>query len=172
MHKTSNITRGGLFAALSLIFIYLSSIAPTNKLALLTLASFIIISSILIMGIKSSFILYIAVSMLSLFLLSSKGIAIVYLMFFGAYGFIKYYIEKLNKLPLEILLKLLFFNSSLGILFLLYDTLFVNLVDLSKIRFSLYIVILALQVAFLVYDYVLTVFVSYFNNKLYDKFIK
>lgn len=172
MHKASNITRGGLFAALSLIFIYLSSIAPTNKLALLTLSSFIIICSILIMGIKSSFVLYISVSMLSFFLLASKGIAVVYLTFFGVYGFIKYYIEKLNKLPLEILLKLLFFNSSLGILFLLYDTLFISLIDLSKIKFSIYLVILVLQIAFLIYDYILTLFISYFNNKLYNRFIK
>lgn len=172
MFKTSNITRGGLFAALSLIFIYLASIVPTNKLALLTLSSFIIISSILIIGLKSSFLLYISVSILSFFLLTSKGIAIIYLIFFGAYGFIKYYIERLSILPIEITLKVLFFNSCLGILFFLYDAFLVNLVDLSKIRLSLYIVWFLLQIAFFIYDYVLTLFVAYFNTNLKIKFVK
>lgn len=172
MFKTSKITRGGLFAALSLIIIYAASIAPTNKLALLTLSSFIVIACILVMGVKSSFILYMAVSILSFFLLTSKGIAIVYFLFFGIYGFIKLYIEKLNKLPLEIILKIIFFNAALGISFLLYDILFINLVDLSKVKFSLYVILFFLQIAFLIYDYVLTLFVGYFNTKLYDKLIK
>lgn len=172
MNKVSNITSGGILAALSLIFIYLASIMPTNKLALMTLTSFIIIVCILITGIKNSFLIYITVSLLSLFLVTSKGIAFTYLVFFGLYGFIKFYIERLQNLYLEIFLKLIFFNASFWLLFSLYRTLFMGLVDFSQLKLPFFAVIIFLEGAFLIYDYILTSFIAYFNKNLRPKFKK
>lgn len=172
MSKTNNITKGALFTALSILFIYLSSIMPTNRLALLVLSTFIIISSIITIGINTSILVFISTSLLSFFLVSSKGIAVLYIVFFGIYGFVKYYIEKIRILFLEIFIKLLFFNSVAVILFQLYEKLFVGIIDFSKIKISIYFVIILLQIGFIVYDYVLTLFVTYFNNNLLHRFSK
>lgn len=172
MSKTNIISRGGVFTALSLLFIYLSSILPTNKLALLTLSTFLIISSIITIGVKGSFMVYAAVSILSIFLVNSKGIAFIYILFFGLYGFVKFYIEKIRKLPLEIFIKILFFNSIFALTYSLYEKLFIGVIDLSSLKFSVYILIIALEIGFIIYDYVLTLFVTYFNSNLINKFFK
>lgn len=163
--KSNNIAKGGIFAALSLILLYLSSIFPTNKIFILGIASCIIPLSILITGIKNTIVVYSAVSLLSLFLIPSKLISISYILIFGCYGFVKYFIEKLRSVPLEIVLKLLYFNITSAALIFIYKLL------LSKLpNINIYLVIIVLEFAFIIYDYALTSFISYANKNLIKKF--
>ena len=118
--KSNHIAKGGIFAALSLILLYLSSVFPTNRLFILGIASCIIPLSIITTGIKNTLVVYSAVSLLSLFIIPSKLISIAYILIFGAYGFVKYFIEKLRNMPLEFVLKLLYFNISSAIIIFIY----------------------------------------------------
>lgn len=161
MNKSSKIARGGLLTALSVLLIYLTNIAPTSKLSILTIVSAIIPFSILTIGIKYSAIVYSAVSILSL-ILPSKGIGISYILFFGLYGFVKYYVESLNKTIIEIIVKLIYFNISLLIIYNLYSLLFFN--ALIK-DFPVYVLAIGAQFAFIIYDYVLTSMIIYMRNK-------
>lgn len=163
--KSKNIAKGGIFAALSLILLYLSSVFPTNRLFLLGIASCIIPLSIMITGIKNTMVVYAAVSLLSLFIIPSKLISIVYILIFGSYGFVKYYIEKLRNMVLEIILKLLYFNISSAIIISIY-----KLVILKLPNINIYLLILLLEFCFIVYDYTLTAFISYANKNLIKKF--
>lgn len=158
MNKTSNIARGGLFTALGVIFIYLSIISPTSKLYLLGVASCIIPLSILTTSLKNSFFIYLSTGLLSLLLIGPKGNVIAYIVFFGLYGFVKYYIENLRKMPIEIILKLIFFNFSIGILYMLAKVFFSGII---KTNISIYMVLVMLQFVFLIFDYVLTMFIAY-----------
>lgn len=166
MNKASNIAKGGLFTGLSVIFIYLSSIMPTNKLALLAAASFIIPISILTIGIKMTFVEYLAVSILGLFLIPSKGIALAYILFFGLYGFVKLYTEKIRKAPLEVILKLLFFNIVVVISAFLYTQLFAEIINIDKFKNFLIPSILLAQVTFIAYDYLVTLLIQYYSKKM------
>ncbi|KEI14697.1 membrane protein [Clostridium novyi B str. ATCC 27606] len=170
MSKVSNITKGGILTALSFICIYLSSILPINKFSLMAITSFIIILSIISIGIKTSILIYIAVSLLSFFMVSSKGTVFTYIFFFGLYGFIKYYIEHFRNVSLELLLKLIFFNISMFILIYLYKTIFIGEFNLYKIHFPIYAVIGAVEILFFVFDYILTLFVAYYNSHFPSKF--
>ncbi|WAG69558.1 MULTISPECIES: hypothetical protein [unclassified Clostridium] len=164
--KSNNIAKGGIFAALSLILLYLSSIFPTNKFFMLGIASCIIPLSILTTGIKNTIVVYSAVSLLSLFIIPSKLISIAYILIFGSYGFVKYFIEKLRSMILEIVLKLLYFNIASAILIFIY-----KLFILSKLpNINIYLTIIVMEFAFIVYDYALTVFISYANKNLVMKF--
>jgi hypothetical protein len=163
--KANRIAKGGIFAALSLILLYLSSIFPTNKLFILGIASCIIPLSILTTGIKNTIVVYSAVSLLSLFIIPSKLISIAYILIFGAYGFVKYFIEKLRNVPLEFVLKILYFNISSAIIIFLY-----KLVLLEIPNINIYLIILILQFGFIVYDYTLTAFIAYANKNLLKKF--
>ncbi|SKA84299.1 hypothetical protein SAMN05428976_106154 [Clostridium sp. USBA 49] len=163
MNKTVNIARGGLFTALGVLFIYLSIISPTNKLYLLGIASCIIPLSILTTNLKNSFLIYLSTSFLSLLLTGIKGNVIAYIVFFGLYGFVKYYIEKLRKIPLEIVLKLLFFNTSIVILYIISKAFFNNILNMN---ISIYIILIGIQFAFFIFDYALTLFISYLQRRI------
>ena len=163
--KSNNIAKGGIFAALSLILLYLSSVFPTNKLFILGIASCIIPLSIMLTGVKNTLVVYAAVSLLSLFIIPSKLIAISYIFIFGSYGFVKYFIEKLRSMPLEVILKLLYFNITSAIIVFIYKLVIVKIPNIN-----IYLIILALQFAFIIYDYALTAFISYANKNLLKKF--
>jgi hypothetical protein len=161
LSKTSALAKGGIYTALSVLCIYLSSIVPTTKLYVLGVASCIIPLAILTTNIKNSLTVYAASSLLSLLLLGIRWNVFAYIIFFGSYGFIKYYVEKFNKLPLEILLKLVFFNICMFLIYFLYKLLFM---DAIKIKLPLAFAAIALEFIFLICDYALTLFIAYANR--------
>lgn len=163
--KSNSIAKGGIFAALSLILLYLSSVFPTNKLFILGIASCIIPLSIMLTGVRNTIVVFATVSLLSLFIIPSKVVAIAYILIFGSYGFVKYFIEKLRKVPLEFILKLLYFNISSAIIIFIYKLVIIKIPNIN-----IYLVILAMQLAFIVYDYALTAFIAYANKNLLKKF--
>ena len=165
--KSNHIAKGGIFAALSLILLYLSSVIPTNRLSILGIASCIIPLSIMVTGAKNTFVVYGAVSLLSLFLIPSKLIGVSYILIFGSYGFVKYYVEKLRNIPIEIALKLLYFNITSAIIAFIYKMLFLKF---PNININIYLLVIIVELAFVIYDYALTTFISYANKHLLKKF--
>jgi hypothetical protein len=161
MSKVNNLTRGGIYTALTVVLVYMSNIAPTSKLSLLALASVIIPLAILTTNVKTAVLVYAASSLLC-FLLNLGGVAIIYTLFFGLYGIAKYYIEKLRKLPIELILKFLVFNLSFSVMYFFYKLLFTELVPMN---FSVYIIVLILEVAFFIYDYAMTSMIAFINQK-------
>lgn len=162
LNKTIYIARGGLFTALGVIFIYLSTVSPTSKIYILGLASCIIPLSIITTNIKTGLITYICTSILSILIVGFKGNVAAYILFFGSYGVAKYYIEKLRKMPLEFAAKLLFFNATTGFIYWLYTIFFT---EQLKINIPVLAAFLMLQFVFLCYDYALTLFISYINRR-------
>lgn len=160
--KTKNLTIGGISIALSLVILYLSTIISINTIAILTVASSIIPITIIKSDIKTSILVYIITSILSFFFLPINY-SLLYILLFGIYGITKYFIEKINKLPLEIILKLVFFNIMLGIGYLLMD----SLLNMINLRLSLWILIIIAQFAFLIYDYALTIIISFYLQRIH-----
>ena len=141
--NTSYIAKGGLLTTIGVVLVYLSGIVPLNKTYLLALSSFVIPLAVIITNKKTAFIIYISTALLSLLICGLKSTVLSYVAFFGLYGLVKYHIEKLKKLPVEIILKLLFFNFCLLVLFLLYSLFFPGLL---KIKFNLYLIIIGIQI--------------------------
>lgn len=164
--KVAYIAKGGLFTALGFIFIYLSTIMPVNKAYLLAISSCIITLSVITTNIRNAIVIYFSTSLLGLLICGAKITVISYIIFFGLYGLVKYYIEILRKLYLEFILKLLFFNINLVVAFFIYRLFFPNLLTINM---PLYIFISAAQVGFLVFDYILTLFISYSNKHFIKK---
>ncbi|MDP4089573.1 MAG: hypothetical protein Q8930_09930 [Bacillota bacterium] len=162
MNKTMNIARGGLLAALTVLLIYMTNIVPTSRLTLLTVASAVIPYSILTTGARNSFIVYGAASALSLLLVGFRSATVAYVIFFGLYGFVKYYVEAINKIPYEIVLKLVYFNVSLFAIYMLYSTLFT---DSISDKLPIYLIIAGAQAVFFIYDYALTILISYIRKR-------
>jgi len=160
--RASIIARGGLLAALGVLCVYLSSYLPTNKMFLEAVATCLIIVGIMVTGVKNSIAIYSATALLSLLLCGIRLTTISYIIFFGLYGFVKHYIEGLNKIGMEYALKLIYCNLCMFVLFAIYKLFLPTLFDF---RISLYILVLAAQVVFLVYDYALSAFITYFKRR-------
>ncbi len=162
MKESSYIAKGGLLTGLSVLFLYLAYILPTNKLAMLTLASLIIPLAILTMDIKRSLMVYTASSILIL-LFGLKSILLLYILFFGPYGIVKLLAERLNKTYIEIILKLIFFNASALLAYFLGKAFLFNSIEL---RLPLGVLLLSLQVFFFIYDYSLTILINFIQRRI------
>ncbi|MDP4094453.1 MAG: hypothetical protein Q8920_13960, partial [Bacillota bacterium] len=120
-------------------------------------------------GIKAGWIFYTASCLLG-FIAVRGGISgwVLYILFFGLYSTIKFYIEKINILVFEYILKLVFYNAVL-----LVAIIFIKSFLLSSIKtsFPWWIIIVASEILFLIYDYIFTLFIQYYRNKL-KRFLK
>jgi len=155
---------GGVLTALNIIILYMSVLLNFNTLFFLFITSCIGVTSIIMTNRRIAFISYLATSLLAFFLLSANiGVVIVYILIFGAYPFIKLFLENCRNAPIEFLLKLLYINLGILVSFLLYSKLFA---DIFAFKFSVVILIMVLQVLFIVYDYALTTYVIFINKKL------
>lgn len=158
--KSNNIAQSGILIALTLAILYSTSLLPISTLSILTVASCLIPISIIRTSLKNTILVYLSCSILSFFLVPIN-ISLLYSLFFGIYGIIKFFIEKLDNLIYEIILKLIVFNVLLFSLYIIFK-LFIGF----KIELSLWILILIAQATFLIYDYALTIIITYFLNKI------
>ena len=174
--KATHIAFGGILTAMSLILFYLTRLIPTNTLTLLALLSFIPPIALMEKGVKTGVLVYICSSIGS-FLFVPLNISILYILFFGIYGLLKGFIERLNKRFIEIVLKLVFFNIALILGFfitkvilgidvqIIFSKLLSKLATLGLSQpMSSVVTYVLLQPAFLVFDYALTLLVGYYDD--------
>ena len=90
--------------------------------------------------------------------MASKSQWIVYSLTFGIYGIVKYLIEKDRSIYIEYFMKLVFANIMILILYFLLRT-------IVHIPINIFI-IGSFEIAFIVYDYVYSSFIGYYNNRL------
>lgn len=160
--KSSAIALGGLFVALTLIVLYSATFLKFNTLFLLGLTAAIIPLTVLTTDVKNAILVYLASLLLSYFILPDKGLWLLYAIIFGPYGIAKYYIESMRNIPLEIALKLLCYNCSTVLFFFIYKLLFS--LDLP-VTYSIILIVIVGNIAFFIFDYVLTVFIQSMSNR-------
>ena len=117
--KSNNVAQSGILIALTIAVLYSTSLLPISTLSILTIASCLIPISIIRTSLKNTILVYISCSILSFFLVPIN-IALLYTLFFGVYGIIKFFIEKLDNLIYEIIVKLLVFNVLLFSIYILF----------------------------------------------------
>ncbi|MEG0295708.1 MAG: hypothetical protein RR620_03250 [Clostridium sp.] len=159
--KAKEIALGGILTSISLIILYSSSIIPVSTLSILTVVSCIVPIAIINSSIKVGAVVYGATSLLG-FLLVPTNLIITYILFFGIYGIFKHFIERMNSLPKEVVVKLIFFNISFATSYFVLKLLLGNV----EILISPILLIIAAQVVFLVYDYALTLIISFYLNRI------
>lgn len=160
---SKKVAYGGMLLALNSIFLLLVNIVPINTLFLLGLASLPMAIVIMEYGPKSGVVFYIASLLLSFIIMTNKAQWILYTFTFGIYGLVKYIIEKDRSFIQEYTLKLL----SANILILITYFILKNFVYIPVNIFT----ILIFEVAFIIYDFVYSRFVDFYNDRL-RKFIK
>ena len=127
--KAKDIALGGILVALTTIVLYATSILPISTLAILTVASALIPVCIIRSNVQTSIFVYIASSLIAFFLVPIN-ISFLYFIFFGAYGIVKYFVERIRKEKLEIVFKLVFFNIVFIVAFIIMQNILgINIMD-------------------------------------------
>ena len=152
------IAYGGILLALNCIILLLINIIPINTLFLLGLASLPIAVVIMEYGPKAGVIFYIGSVLLSFMLMANKSQWILYIFTFGIYGLVKYIIEKGRSFLQEYIMKLIAANILIVITYFI-------------LKFFVYIpvnliTIIVFEITFIVYDFVYSKFIDYYNEKL------
>lgn len=152
------IAYGGILLALNIILLMLTNIVPINTLFLMGLASLPISVVIMEYGTKMGVAFYIGSVVLSFIVMANKAQYILYIFTFGIYGLIKYLLERYKSIYIEFALKLVFANMVVAILyFMLKPFVFIPINIVA---------IVAFQVVFVVYDYMYSAFIDYYNDKI------
>lgn len=160
--KAKDIAIGGIMVAISVMTLYLTAVIPINTLAILTLASCLIPITIIRSKIKTAIFVYISTTIIGFFIVPLNYV-IMYALFFGIYGIIKFFIEKINRLPLEIILKVIFFNVILSLSLVVMN----NFIGDISINLPIWLFFIIAQVVFLIYDYALTIIITFYIDKFH-----
>ncbi len=125
MHQKSyQVALGGIISAFCLMSMFLTGVFPLLYLTLPMIAGILLLIVVMEVGIEWAWVTYTAISLLSLFVTYDKEAALIFILFFGSFPLIRYYLEKLHCKPLKILLKLCIFNFSMMIYFYVNTYLF------------------------------------------------
>ena len=176
--KAKDIALGGILVALTTIVLYATSILPISTLAILTIASALIPVCIIRSNIQTSIFVYISSSLIAFFLVPIN-ISFLYFIFFGVYGIVKFFIERIRKEKLEILFKIVFFNIAFIIGFIIMqNVLGINIIAGLEILMSRFfdnsgrsiasiILWIVAQPIFLIYDYAMTMIITFYMERIH-----
>ena len=153
----------GILLALNIILLILVNIIPMNTLFLLGLASLPIAIVIMEYGPKAGILFYIGSVLLSFMIMANKAQWILYVFTFGIYGLVKYIIEKDRSFVQEYMLKLLVAN-------ILIIFVYIILKGFVYIPINIFF-ILIFEISFIIYDFVYSQFIDFYNDKL-RRFVK
>ena len=152
------IAYAGMLLAVDTVLFLMVNLFQTNTIFLLGLASLPIAVVIMNWGPKTGIAFYIASVILSFIAMANKIHWAIYTITFGIYGLVKFIIEQDRPIYVEYILKLVYANIALVILYFIAKQ-FVYIPE------KWYFVLL-FEVVFLVYDYAYSLFIDYYNKKL------
>lgn len=115
--STRTLALAGLLSAISLMFLLFASVIPSGWTGVTALAGLCVAVAVAAAGYLPGILSYLVSGILALLLLPAKHVAILYLSLFGLYPVLKSLFETCRARIVEYLLKLVFFDL---VLFLLY----------------------------------------------------
>ncbi|EOD01374.1 hypothetical protein [Caldisalinibacter kiritimatiensis] len=157
------IALGGIITLLTLSCLYLVSILPTNKIFFFWLSTIFIAFIVIEIGVSTAVLSFFAVSILGFLIIPNKLVLLPYTIYFGYYGVVKYYIEKINNLLLEWVIKIILFNVATYVIFYISNNILFNNII---VKFDIRLFIVVLQIGFLVYDYFYSIMIKYYKFRL------
>lgn len=153
--KSQKIATCGLLCALSLLFLYITSVVPSGKLAMICISSLCIGLCVALVNVRFSVIAYFTVSLLGFTMLPNKIIPLMFILFFGNYPITKLFLEKISNIYIMWLFKIIVFNIYAVITYFVIS-IFINV----EIDIAIPIIILIANVAYLIYDFAFSIFVT------------
>ncbi|MEF9951315.1 MAG: hypothetical protein RR840_01400 [Clostridium sp.] len=166
MKKAPNVVFGGISGALIIMFLYIGSIIPTNKIFLMGIAIGVGAIAYIKSGIKGGVTVYFASSILGFLLVPNKLFVGMYIIF-GIYPLIKLLAERYSRL-VEYIIK----YASLNALTLLSYFIYSKIVYLGPIFENTYLIlgfIIGLQILIFLFDFAFTKFIMFMEDRVLKK---
>lgn len=176
MKKASKIALGGIVCSVSVLSMFLTGVFPFAEYTLPAIAGVVLVLGVIEIDFKSSLIMYIVVSILSVIITPNKEAALIFIFFLGYYPIIKSKLEKIKNIYLEYLVKFLIFNLSIGVLYYLI----INIFKLNQIiesfgnisKFGIIGLIVLANIFFIIFDIAITRLIQIYINLIRPKIIK
>lgn len=171
MKQSSKIALGGIIAALSVVLMMLTAI-PAMTFVLPAIAGVLLMIMVIEVSKGWAFMVFVAVSFISIFIVPDRMAAVMYILFFGYYPVLKALIE--SKLPraAEWILKFAVFDVSIvAEYFLLTFVMGVSVFDMSfwtekeiPLAAIIVVAIIFVNAVFFIYDLALSKLVDMYLN--------
>lgn len=162
--KTFNLALSGICLAFAVICVSAASIVPGAEMTLYAISGLFTGVIVLETGVKGGALFYVGAVLLSLVFSPNKVNVIPYIFFFGIYGFIKYYAEKLRSVPAQLGVKVLSFAAVFFIGFTCFKELFFGNITLPDI--SVWLLAIGGIGLFVLYDYIYTLAIIIFKKRI------
>ncbi|NCB62889.1 MAG: hypothetical protein EOM52_04630 [Clostridia bacterium] len=158
-----------VFTALALLFLYASVLLPTGRMGVVAVAGLLPAAAVVSGGLAAGALCYAGTSVLGLLLLADKGNALLFFLFFGLYPLVKAAVERIRKLPVEILIKLAFFNAVLTLFWFGLRAVFLAALPLPTE--AAWVIYAAGNLVFLIYDFGFTKLIAFYAQRV-DKVLR
>ena len=166
-NKTSTIALGGICLALTVIFMFAGSIVPGIELTLFAVSSLFVAVMIIESGPAGGALLYAAAVLLGIAVIPNKLAIIPYAFFFGYYGILKFFIEKIHSAFMQTALKAVFFALLLCIGLLGFKELLLGSIHLPD--YPVAVLIAAGVILLLIYDYIYTLLINFYMKRIKNR---
>lgn len=174
MKQSSKTALGGIVSALSIVLMLMTAVIPFMSYALPLIAGALLILMVIEINKSWAFIVYVAVSLLSVLVVPDKEAATFYIAFFGYYPIIKSTLEKHLPNVVEWIVKLLIFNVATvaAYLFTVY-VLGIPFDDMGEYgKYGVFALLGLANFVFVFYDILLTKLITLYMIKFRKSFHK
>ncbi|MCQ2490652.1 MAG: hypothetical protein MJ079_03575 [Ruminococcus sp.] len=172
--KSYRVALGGIVSALCLVTMFLAGIITPLYIVLPLIAGMLLLLIVEEVSISWSMLTYISVSLLSLFITADKEAALLFIMLFGHYPMLRFYLQRIKVKALRLMLKLAVFNAcALGFFYVTVYIFGIRQMIEDMNDFGKYggIVLLVLcNFIFLLYDFNLDVVYNVYIKRIMPKF--
>lgn len=162
--RTDMIAMGGVMSAVALVLLFAASLLPGGRMVILALSSTVGAMVIIRCGLKAGLLSWIAVSVLSLLMLPSKGCAIMYTVFFGPYALVKNLVERWNSAAGRWILKYVF-CLVVSVLLFFFSTDVLGLFP-PMLAEHIWMFLPVVAIAFLAYDIIFSKMIGYLTMRI------
>lgn len=163
--KNKTLTLCAMMTALGLLCLLMASMMPGMRLAFTAIAGVVAAIVVVHSNLGYGVLTVVATAILSLLLVPAKEIVLLYAAFFGPYTLIKNLIERIKKLPVEWILKLLFCAVDTSLLVLFADQVAAMIPEMLAAHMGLFLPVVL--VVFAAYDVVFSKLIAYVFERLH-----
>jgi hypothetical protein len=161
---TTKLAVSALCLALTVAALVGASLIPGTEMTFYAIAG--LFTGVVIMenGLKGGALVYVGALILSFILVPNKFAILPYGLFFGLYGFVKYFTEKISAAWAQIVVKIIFFGVISAASLKFFKGLFLGNIELPDMPMA--IIIIGGVIMFLLYDYIFTLAVNIYRKRI------
>jgi hypothetical protein len=161
--RTRKLTLTALMSALTIVFLYIAAVFPTGQLGFVAVASLFGIAAVIEGGLISGLLVFVISALLGFLIIPTKTVLLSYVLFFGYYPVLKSLIERIRKLPIEWVLKLVLFNGALTAFWFLFREL---VFSIQLANYGTAVVYIIGNVVFIIFDFGVSKMIGFYIARI------